>query len=146
MKVGTHSISRVINTDIETLYKVVSDFNNYRNWNTIIPVAKGVLVVGTELQLTLNIDGKTKSFNPKVLSVFPNKSFLLSKTLLSRNILELTHLFEFKPQTDYKTEFIQTWKGQGILTKMLWEKIKNGFSSFEMFNDDIAKYINEQEK
>src|SRR5690554_293570 len=75
-----------------------------------------------------------------------NKSFLLSKTLFSRNILELTHLFEFKPLTDYKTEFIQTWKGQGILTTMLWENIKNGFSSFEVFNDDIAKYISEQEK
>lgn len=146
MKDRTHSISKVINTDIKTLFKVVSDFNNYKNWNTVIPDAKGELVVGTELQLAMNINGKTKPFNPKVLSVVPNKSFLLSKTLFSRNILELTHLFEFKPLTDYKTEIIQTWKGQGILTTMLWEKIKNGFSSFEVFNDDIAKYISEQEK
>ncbi|MFB2121467.1 hypothetical protein [Parapedobacter sp. 2B3] len=146
MKDKIHSISRVIDTDSETLFKIVSGFNLYKNWNTVIPNAKGELVVGTKLQLTMIINGKNKPFNPKVISVVPNKSFILSKTLFSKNILELTHLFEFKPLTDHKTEFIQTWKGQGILTVMLWEKIKNGFSSFEVFNNDIVKYISEQEK
>lgn len=102
MKDKTHTISKVINTDIETLFKVVSDFNQYKNWNTVIPNAKGELIVGTKLQLTMISNGKERPFNPKVLSVIPNTSFLLSKTLFSKSILELTHLFYFKSLSDNK--------------------------------------------
>src|SRR5690554_7224560 len=92
MKDRTHSISKVINTDIKTLFKVVSDFNNYKNWNTVIPDAKGELIVGTELQLTININGKTKPFNPKVLSVIPNKCFLLRSEEHTSELQSRPHL------------------------------------------------------
>lgn len=146
IKNKTHSISKTIDSNIETLFKIVSNFSQYKIWNTVIPDAKGALEVGTKLQLTMNINGKNQLFNPDVISVVPNKSFVLSKTLLSKNIFQLTHLFEFKMLSSTKTEFIQTWEGKGILTFLLWKKIQNSFSSFEEFNNDIVKYINKQEK
>jgi hypothetical protein len=70
-----------------------------------------------------------------------NQSFLLSKVLLLKGIGELTHRFEFKKLENNQTEFIQTWEGKGVLVRMMWSKIENGFSDFEIFNDDLITYI-----
>lgn len=141
MKNKTFTISKVLDTDFETLFKIVSDFSLYKNWNTVIPDANGSLVTGTELQLTMRVGGKVVPFNPKVMSIVPNKNFLLSKTLFSKTLLELTHKFEFKQLSDHQTEFIQTWEGKGVLVAVLWKKIANGFSDFEIFNNDLEKYL-----
>jgi len=144
MKSKAYSISKVIDIDPETLFNVISDFGRYENWNTIIPNAKGALEVGAELQLTMKVDGKYKPFDPKVVSIVPNKSFMLSKIIFSKTILELTHEFEFKSIADNRTELIQTWRGTGLLSIILWEKIKNEFSSFEIFNNNLVEYISKQ--
>ncbi|PCJ84523.1 MAG: hypothetical protein COA57_08995 [Flavobacteriales bacterium] len=145
MKTKTFSISRVFDINSDTLFQVVSDFNKYSDWNTIIPHAKGELKIGTTLELTMNMGGKTKPFNPKVVAVDPGKSFSLSKILITKGIGELTHQFEFIYLPNNKTEFIQTWTGKGILVKMMWSKIAEGFSDFEIFNDDLEKYLMKRE-
>ncbi len=137
----TYSISKVYDVNSDALFQVVSDFNNYSKWNTIIPNAKGELVIGTTLALTMNLDGKTNPFNPKVITVDKGKRFLLSKVFLTKGIGELTHQFEFIPLADNKTEFIQTWTGNGFLVKMMWSKIAEGFSSFKTFNDNLESYL-----
>lgn len=65
MKDQTYSISTVVDADPETLFKVVSDFSRYKNWNTVIPDAKGELLEGTELLLTMVMNGKNKPFIQK---------------------------------------------------------------------------------
>jgi hypothetical protein len=139
-----YSISKIINANSETLFKITSDFKNYSNWNTVIPVAEGELTKGTELQLMMKMNGKTRPFNPTVAMVEVNKSFLLSKVFLSKKMGELTHQFEFKELANNQTEFIQTWEGKGFLVKMMWSKIESGFSEFETFNDDLIRYINQK--
>lgn len=141
MKSKTYSISKVINTNSETLFNIVSEFESYSNWNTIIPNANGKLREGTELQLVMKMNGKNRPFNPTVISLERNKRFLLSKVFLSKRIGELTHQFEFKELENNQTEFVQTWTGKGILVKMMWSKIQNGFSDFEIFNNDLTEYI-----
>lgn len=139
-----HSISKVINANPETLFKIVSNFKNYTNWNTFIPIAKGELIKGMKLQLMMKMNGKIRPFHPTVVKVERNKSFLLSKVFLSKWIGELTHQFEFKELANNQTEFVQTWEGKGILVKMMWSKIESGFSEFETYNDDLIRYINKK--
>jgi len=144
MKTKTYSISRVFDINSDILFQIVSDFNKYPEWNTIIPNAKGELKIGTTLELTLNMGGKTKPFNPQVIAVDQGKRFSLCEILITKGIGELTHQFEFIPLPNDKTEFIQTWTGKGILVKMMWSKIAKGFSDFEIFNDDLENYIMQQ--
>lgn len=141
MKRKIHSISIVINSNSETLFKVVSDFENYNSWNRIITNAKGQLEEGELLQLKMKIDGKIIAFNPKVISIDRNKSFLLSKVFLSKRLGEIMHLFEFKEVDNDRTEFVQTWTGKGVLIKIMWPKLKKGFSDFKIFNEDLEKFI-----
>ena len=145
MGIKKYSISKIINTDSETLFKIVSDFKNYNSWNTVIPSAKGTLTKGTKLQLMMKMNGKVRPFNPTVAKVEMNKSFLLSKLFLSSKIGELTHQFEFKELANNQTEFVQTWEGKGMLIKLMWSKIENGFSEFETFNDDLIRYISKKQ-
>jgi len=144
MKTKTYSISRVFDVNSDTLFQVISDFNKYSEWNTIITKAKGELKIGATLELTMNIGGKTKPFNPKVISIDQGKSFSLSKILITKGMGELTHQFEFISLPNNKTELIQTWTGNGILVKMMWSKIAKGFSDFEVCNDDLENYLMQQ--
>ncbi|MGY6650477.1 hypothetical protein [Wenyingzhuangia sp. IMCC45574] len=137
----TFSISRIINSDSQTLFRIVSEFENYKNWNTIIPKAKGTLKNDEQLDLLMNINGKTTNFNPTVISINEKHSFLLSKTILSKKIAEVTHLFEFKQLEKNKTEFIQTWTGNGILINLIWSKLQKGFADFDIFNNDLEAFI-----
>ena len=77
-----YSISKIINENSETLFKITSDFKNYNKWNTVIPFAKGELTTGTKLQLKMKMDGKIRPFNPTVAMVEMNKRFLLSNYLI----------------------------------------------------------------
>ncbi len=144
MKSKTHRISKVIASDAKSLFTIVSNFENYNAWNTVIPNAKGVLAVGNELQLMINMSGTTKPFNPTVIAITPDRSFLLSKVLLSKFLGELSHQFEFKDLGNHRTEFIQTWTGKGVLVKLMWSKISEGFADFETFNTDLEKYVRSQ--
>jgi hypothetical protein len=144
MKAKTYFISRVYDTNSDSLFQIVSDFGNYSRWNTVIPRANGKLVTGSELALIMKIAGKTKPFNPKVVSIDPGTSFVLSKTWITKIIGELTHRFEFVVIAENKTEFIQTWTGKGILVKIIWPIIEKGFSEFKIFNDDLENYVKKQ--
>ncbi|MBL4735592.1 MAG: hypothetical protein JKY18_09700, partial [Flavobacteriales bacterium] len=77
-------------------------------------------------------------------SIDQGKSFSLSKILITKGIGELTHEFEFVSLPDDKTKFTQTWTGKGILVKMMWSKIAEGFSDFEIFYDDLENYLVKQ--
>ena len=141
MRIKTYAISKIINVNPELLFETVSTFENYKDWNTIIPNANGKLKKGEKLLLVLKMNGKTRLFNPTVISLEKNKRFVLSKKIISKTIGELTHEFEFKKIENNRTEFIQTWEGKGILVLFMWSKIKNGFSEFEKLNDNLNTYI-----
>ncbi len=141
MKHKTSSISKKYNIDSESIFEIVSDFENYNKWNTIIPSAKGKLVINEVLTLILKLNNKTKPFKPTVLSIDDKKSFLLSKTILAKGIGELTHKFDFISLPNNTTQFTQTWTAKGILVRILWAKIKKGFANFNIFNDDLEKYV-----
>lgn len=146
MKSKRYSISETINANPETLFRIVSEFSNYKAWNTIIPSAKGELIEGTELQLAMKMNGKIRPFKPRVISMERNKSFLLSKVFFSKRIGELTHRFEFNSLGNNQTEFVQTWMGKGVLVRMIWSKIQNGFSDFEIFNNDLIRHISKLQR
>ncbi len=141
MQSQTYSISKNYDINSDTLFQIVSDFENYNKWNTIIPKAKGKLIVGKELALVLKLNNKEKPFNPKVVSINKRAGFLLSKVLIAKGIGELTHKFDFIPLPNNRTKFIQTWTGKGILIKILWAKIEKGFADFNLFNEDLEKYV-----
>ena len=141
MKHKTFSISKRYNIDSDTLFEIVSDFENYYQWNTIIPDAKGKLVVNGELALILKLNNKEKPLKPTVLSMDDKKSFLLSKIIIAKRIGELTHKFDFISLPNNTTQFTQTWTGKGILMQILWSKIERGFSDFNVFNNDLERFV-----
>jgi len=144
MKFKEYSISKTYEINSVQLFEIVSYFENYSKWNTVIPDAKGKLIVGEELSLMLKFKNQTKLFNPIVVSVDDGNNFLLSKTLISKRIGEITHNFSFTPLSENSTRFTQRWIGKGILMRILWSKIEQGFSNFNIFNDDLESYVKKQ--
>jgi len=97
MKPKQHSISKVYAINSTQLFQIVSNFENYDKWNTIIPNAKGKLIVGEKLSLTLKLNNKIKPFKPKVISINNGNSFLLSKILISKKMLKYLIIFILPP-------------------------------------------------
>lgn len=141
---NSYSISRVFNAKPQMIFDVVTDFNNYENWNTLIPSAKGNLNIGDEIRMVLKLNGRKRPFSPKVTFVDKNLSFTLTKKILLKQLGELNHKFEFYPLDNGTTELRQTWTGSGMLIKLLWPLIKRSFAEFEIFNDNLYKHLQEQ--
>lgn len=141
MKTKSFNLSKRIKGSQEEVFNVISNFNEYEHWNTLIPKAKGSLEIGNELQLKMKINGKLKPFNPKVISFKKNVVMHLSKTIGNPVIGEINHFFELQAINDKETIISHTWQGKGILVQIFWKKMTQGFSVFEIYNRDLANQL-----
>ena len=87
---------KVIKTSIEiaaspeAVWKVLSDFSQYKNWNPFITYAEGVLRLGKHLKITAG----GMSFKPEVLAVKKNKELRWKGKLLFNRIFDGEYSFE----------------------------------------------------
>lgn len=138
---STYSLSRIFSVKSDILFKTVTDFDHYKDWNSIIPSADGSLKLGSELKLVLNFGGKRRPFNPVITEISEGTSFTLSKIFFTPRLGELSHQFKVIQYSSGKTELVQTWTGGGLIVKALWPIIAREFSSFEIFNNDLEAFL-----
>jgi len=64
----------IIQSTCEKVWKILTGFNAYGEWNPFIREISGDLKVGADLKVTMSIEGRSHStFKPTVLSVVENK-------------------------------------------------------------------------
>jgi hypothetical protein len=82
--------SITINSSPSNVWKVLTEFANYSNWNTFITSVQGDLKVGK--RLVVRVD-KMK-FKPVVLQVIENSYFSWKGSLGFKGLFDGTHSFE----------------------------------------------------
>jgi len=108
---------KVIKTSIEiaaspeVIWKVLTDFSQYKNWNPFITSAEVVLRLGKHLKITAG----GMSFKPEVLTVKKNKELCWKRKLLFNGIFDGEHSFEI---VDHKNGTC-TFKQGEIFTRVL---------------------------
>ena len=122
----------LINASPEKVWAILTDFQNYPNWNPFIKSITGNVAVGNKIVARLEppeVSGMT--FKPKVLQFDKNKKFRWLGNLLFPGLFDGEHQFELIDNGNGTTTFIQSEKFNGILVplfkKMLDVNTKNGF-------------------
>jgi hypothetical protein len=121
-----------IHAPAERVWRVLTDFAAYPQWNPFIRRVEGEIKVGARLQVFVQPSGgKGMTFRPTVLTANPNREFRWLGHLWVPGLFDGEHSFTVEPLGDGLVRFIQSERFGGLLlpllTKMLDRDIRPGF-------------------
>ncbi len=127
----------------EAVWKVITDFNAYHKWNTILLMKNNdKLEVGRKFDVTIiNENGKKSKFQATTLTKDAYHSFSARQTILANWIFSATHYFIIKEIANSKTAFIQTWRFKGILFRLFKKTIFKQLGLFTQMNDELKLHL-----
>lgn len=136
----------VINATPEKVWSVLTNFDNYPNWNPFIKSINGEVKVGNNITVRIEPPAsKGMTFKPKVLTLETNKELSWLGHFLFTGFFDGEHKFELFDNGDGTTTFRQSEKFKGILVPLFKKQLDNNTKrGFEEMNTKL-KELSEQE-
>jgi hypothetical protein len=101
----------------ERVYRVLTDFERFPEWNPFVTSASGKLVVGQKLSLELSLpEGRSYEVQPELMSVEPNRRLAWRVRYFAPTLLELRHFFELSERSG-RTRLVQGLDFSGFLLR-----------------------------
>lgn len=123
--------SITINASRATVWKILTDFEKYPDWNPFIKSVSGAVKVGNQIKIKLQ--GMT--FKPVVLTLTENAELKWLGHFWFKGLFDGEHRFHITENADGTTQFEQTEKFSGIFVKLLSRTIeKDTTQGFEDMN------------
>lgn len=130
--------SIIINASAEKVWRVLTDFENWENWNSFIIKSEGVAKEGTKLQNTFDNDGKEMVFKPKILKAETNKELVWIGRLFMPGIFDGTHGFKIEEIGPNQVRFTNYERFSGLFSGMIMKKIYDKTAAgFEQMNREL---------
>jgi hypothetical protein len=131
----------LINAAPEKVWSILTNFENYPNWNPFIPSLTGDVKVGNIIVVRIVLpEAKGMTFKPKVLTYETTKELKWLGNLLFAGLFDGEHKFELIDNGNGTTTFRQSEKFTGILIWMLnSENTKLGFESMNSKLKELAE-------
>jgi hypothetical protein len=123
----------LIHATPEKVWAILTDFDQYKNWNPFIRSIAGEVAVGKIITARLEPPGaRGMTVRPKVLAFETNKEFRWLGHLAVPGLFDGEHRFELIDHGNGTTTFRQTEKFKGLLVpffeKMLDKNTTDGFN------------------
>ncbi|MFQ3322865.1 MAG: hypothetical protein ACI90U_000677 [Pseudomonadales bacterium] len=118
------------------IWRVLTEFTLYKNWNPYLIATEGELKSGQEITITLRNKNFDKPFTttPVIASVNKNKSFHWVNGFPVPGIYDSKHYFILKPTGNGQTILLQYEEFRGVLVWLLPGKDKRKAATEEGFN------------
>jgi hypothetical protein len=134
----------LINATPEKVWSILTNFDNYPNWNPFIKSITGEVKVGNKITARIEPpQAKGMTFKPKILTFETNKEFKWLGHLLFVGLFDGEHKFELIDNRNGTTSFRQSEKFKGILVpllkKLLDNNTKNGFEEMNRKLKELAE-------
>lgn len=121
----------IINAPAEKVWAVLTDFENYPDWNPFVQKIEGKPIVGQTLRVELNNGKGVSVFKPKVLTAAPNQAFEWLGSLPIPGIFNGQHYFKLEAIGTDQIKFIHGENFSGLLAgfimKQIGEQTQRGF-------------------
>ena len=102
----TIKTSILIHASKEKVWAILSDFENYNQWNPFILSIQGEVKIGHKISVQVMAPGsKLMSFEPRILSFERNKEWIWEGILFSKILFRGEHQFQLVDHGDGTTTF-----------------------------------------
>ena len=109
-----------IDAPIEKVWRALTDFASFPEWNPFIRRIKGTPTIGSRLEVSLGASGtKPMTFRPRVLNVVPNRELRWLGRLGLPRLFDGEHIFELVPLGPNRTRFVQRERFRGLFVPFL---------------------------
>jgi len=137
---------REIRTEIEIaapptkVWSILTDFDNWKNWNPIVNQASGVASLGSELSVTMRgDDGKDgPKYMPIITKFEEPKFFRWRGKMIAEFLFTNDKVFELE-ETGSGTRLIHKELFSGMLVPMFWSKFDKGVPPMLKSMNDALK-------
>ena len=130
-----------ISSTANKIWKELTNFDEYKNWNPSIIDISGELGKNKTIKIVVKIDEKTMIFKPIVLECEENKELRWLGKLLFNGIFDGEHYFLIKENIDETYTFIQGERFSGILIPFFGKMILKTKKGFEAMNQELKKRV-----
>ena len=126
--------SITINASKESVWKILTDFENYPKWNSFIKSVTGILKVGNQIKVELQ--GMT--FKPVILTCDEYAEIKWLGHLWFKGLFDGEHKFKLTDNGDGTTNFEQSENFNGLLVKLFSKSLdKDTKNGFERMNREL---------
>lgn len=130
-----------INASPEKVWRILTDFETYPNWNTFVRSAKGKIAVGEKLEIFIKPEGaRGMTFKPTVLAAEKEKEFRWLGKFLISGLFDGEHFFKIERLDDAKVKFIHGENFSGILVGLMAKSLDTDtLRGFREMNEALKK-------
>lgn len=130
----------IIESDVATVWNILTDFENYPDWNPFIKSIKGEKMVGQQLTVLLKPpNGNGMTFKPVISKYEPNKELRWKGKLGLKRIFDGEHFFILEELSSGQTKFIHGENFSGILIPFMGKTLNKTKEGFKLMNESIKK-------
>lgn len=130
----------IIQASPEIVWEVLTNFEDYPNWNPFIKSLEGDMTVGNNIKIKL----PDMSFKPKLLVFDENKELRWIGKLFFKGLFDGEHSFEIIDNHDGTVTFKHNEKFNGILVNLFSKKLDTETrTGFEDMNKALKKRVEE---
>jgi len=132
-----------INAPAKTVWDILTDFDQYPDWNPFIRSVTGDVREGGRLIVVLQPSGgKRMTFKPRCLRYSPNKEFRWLGNLFVSGLFDGEHIFELNEISDGVTKLVQRENFKGILVPLFWKQLNTQTRvGFESMNEKLKALV-----
>ena len=128
----------VINAKPKAVWEVLTNFENYPNWNPFVKSIAGEVKVGNQI----NIQVQNMKFKPTVLAFEKNKEFKWLGHLFFKGLFDGEHRFKLVDNGDGSTKFEHSEKFAGLLVPLFKKKLLSQTKlGFEEMNKQLKHKV-----
>jgi hypothetical protein len=130
-----------INSYPESVWKILTDFANYDQWNPFINKIIGPPTKGSKIDIYIETpSGKSRKYSPRITKVEEGRELRWSGKSSLPGFLNAEHIFTIEELQPERVRFIQREVFDGLLTRLFGKgvdlDVKQGFQDM---NDALKK-------
>ena len=138
---------REIRTEIEIgappeeVWRVLTDFETFPEWNPLVKSAAGELREGGRLEIFVQVpEGRGMKFRPKVLRVEPARELRWVGSL-PLNLFNGEHIFRLEPAGPGRTRFLHGERFTGLLIPFMNSTIEKTRRGYLLMNEALKRRV-----
>ena len=131
-----------ITAPVSDVWRTLTDFQHYADWNPFITELAGELREGSKLQLRLSLpEGRDLELRPRVLRCRENSELCWRGHLFFPGLFDGEHFFRLEELAERRTRFVQGENFSGVLLRFSGASITRAARGFVYMNQALKRRV-----